>query len=78
MTPKGFKQWVSRAAQGRQIIYFEGPHLQGSEATLALRDAAYSAYEAGEVNLFQKRMTPAQGIHPKRTLGTFAYMAVKL
>jgi hypothetical protein len=78
MTPKGFKQWVSKAARGRQIIYFEGMHLQGSEATLALRDMAYAAYEAGEVILFQKRMTPAQGVHPKRTLGTFAYIALKL
>lgn len=78
MTPKGFKQWVGKAAQGRQIIYFEGMHLQGSEAVMALRDAAYAAYEAGEVLLFQKRMTPAQGINPKRTLGTFAYIALKL
>ncbi len=78
MTPKGFKQWVRMAAQGRRIIYFEGEHLQGSPEVLSLRDEVYSAYEAGEVLLFQKRMTPAQGINPKRTLGTFAYVAVKL
>ncbi len=77
MTPKGFKAWVRKAAQGRQIIYFEGEHLQASEAIMALRDVVMAAYEAGEVTLFQKRMTPMQGI-TKRTCGTFAYVAVKL
>ena len=77
MTPKGFKAWVNRAAQGRQIIYFEGEHLQKDDAVMALRDAAMVAYEAGDVTLFQKRLTPAQGIN-KRTCGTFAYVALKL
>lgn len=77
MTPKGFKAWVSRAARGRQIIYFEGPHLQVTETVKRLRDAAMTAYEAGEVSLFQKRITPQQGVS-RRTLGTFAYVAVKI
>lgn len=77
MTPKGFKAWVRKAAQGRQIIYFEGEHLQANEKVLALRDVAMTAYEAGEVTLVQKRMTPQAGIN-KRTRGTFAYVAIKL
>jgi hypothetical protein len=44
---------------------------------MALRDVAMGAYEAGEVTLVQKRMTPQAGI-TKRTRGTFAYMALKL
>lgn len=77
MTPKGFKTWVSKAAQGRRIIYYEGNHLQENVKVLALRDAAMKAYEDGEVTLVQKRMTPVQGI-TKRTQGTFAYVAIKL
>ncbi len=76
MTPKGFKAWVRKAAQGRQIIYFEGAHIQDCIGHVALRDAAMEAYEAGEVNLVQRRMTPAAGVN-KRTQGTFAYVAVK-
>jgi hypothetical protein len=76
MTPKGFKAWVRKAAQGRQIIYFEGRHLQENGKVMALRDVAMEAYEAGEVSLVQRRMTPAAGVN-KRTQGTFAYVAVK-
>lgn len=77
MTPAGFKQWVRQAAQGRQIIYFQGEHLQTLEAK-PLRDVAWAAYESGEVRLFQKRLTPVQGVNAKYTQGTFAYIAVKL
>ena len=77
MTPKGFKAWVTRAAQGRRIVYYEGEHLQQSPAVMALRDAVMAAYEAGEVLLVQKRITPMQGIN-RRTVGTFGYLAIKL
>lgn len=77
MTPSGFKTWVMRAARGRKIIYFEGEHLQVSEQVKGLRDAVMEAYEAGEVTLLQKRMTPMQGV-TKRTVGTFAFLAMKL
>lgn len=76
MTPKGFKQWVKGAAQGRKIIYFEGEHLQ-TLTTKPLRDTVWQSYEKGEVRLFQKRLTPMQGVNAKYTRGTFAYIAVK-
>jgi hypothetical protein len=77
MTPAGFKKWAKQAAQGRQIIYFQGEHLQTPEVK-PLRDAAWDAYERGQVLLFQKRLTPVQGVNPKYTRGTFAYVAVKI
>jgi hypothetical protein len=76
MTPTGFKTWVKKAATGRKIIYFEGEHLQTVKAK-PLRDAAWAAYEKGDVRLFQKRLTPMQGVNAKYTRGTFAYVAVK-
>jgi hypothetical protein len=42
-----------------------------------LGQIAREACENGEVHLFQKRLTPATGVNPRRTLGTFAYIAVK-
>lgn len=77
MTPKGFKAWMQTAKQGSRIHYYEGKHLQETKAVMLLRDAVMAAYEAGVVTLFQKRMTPAQGI-TNRTCGTFAYVAIKL
>ncbi len=76
MTPQGFKQWVNSAAPGRRIIYYQGKHLQASFKVIALRDAVYKSYEAGNVILFQKRLTPSEGINAN-TQGTFAYIAVK-
>ena len=77
MTPKGFKAWARKADAGRRIIYYEGKHLQESDAVMKLRDVVMSAYEAGNVLLVQKRMTPVAGI-TKRTRGTFAYVAIRL
>lgn len=77
MTPKGFKAWVRKAGRGRQIIYFQGQNIQLTDKTKALRDAAYAAYEAGDVILCQKRLTPLQGLTRSMT-GTFAYMALRI
>ncbi len=77
MTPKGFRAWVSKATTGRKIIYFEGKHLQETVKVIAMRNAAMAAYEAGDVLLTQKRITPQAGI-TKRTKGTFAYVATRI
>ena len=76
MTPEGFKHWVLRAAQGRQIIYWQGEHLSESPEAKDMRAVARVAYEAGEVTLTCKREYPVQGI-TNRTQGSFAWLAIR-
>lgn len=77
MTPQGFERWVLKAAQGRQIIYWQGEHLSESEESRAMRQVAQEAYSKGEVTLVTKREHPVQGI-TKNTRGTFAWLAIRL
>lgn len=77
MTPKGFKAWVSKAAVGRRIIYFQGENIQATEKVRELRDVAMAACESKDVLLFQTRLTPTEGV-TKRTRGTFAYTALRV
>lgn len=77
MTPRGLTSWIKRATKGRQIIYHQGTHLMESDDSEELGRIAREACEHGDVHLFQKRLTPATGVNPKRTRGTFAYIAVK-
>ena len=77
MTPQGFERWVLKAAQGRQIIYWQGEHLSESDESKAMREVAQAAYEKGEVTLVQKREFPVQGV-TNRTRGTFAWLAIRI
>lgn len=76
MTPEGFKNWVLRAGQGRQIIYWQGEHLSESEDAKAMKEVAWEAYENGEVTLLSKREHPVQGV-TKTTRGRFAWLAIR-
>ena len=65
MTPAQFNSELKAAKPGTLIQYAAGETLHGSPAARA----ALAAYFDGEVELVQRRLTPAPG--------AFAYFAVK-
>lgn len=78
MTLEQFKRWIRKAEHGDSVVYHQGVLMRDRQLhkdPKLFAEAAYEAYERGEVALVQKRISPvscayiAQRIRRKSLVG---------
>lgn len=72
-----FDTWLKTAPAGAQFVYRTGKHLSKGGNGLEFSDLVYSvreAFDRGEVELVQKRLTHGKSAV---SIGSFAWIAIK-
>jgi len=65
VTEERFKQWLTSAQKGSQIVYHVGPHAYGD-----ICRSAWNAHEAGLVCLTQRAIMTSSGLRKFEYIAT--------